>query len=215
MSRFSRGDAERFEELAGGDRAGSRAVDDDFNLFFPLASDFKRVEQGRAGNDRSAVLVVMEDGDIEFFDQALFDLEAFGRFDVFQVDAAEGWRERFADVDDFLGAAGSDLDIEDIDIGKLLEEHAFAFHDRLGCQWSAVAQAEDGAAVGDHGDKICARGHFEDGERILVDLEHGFGDAGRIGEREVKLAIEWLGRDDLNFAGSSQPMVVERFLSCE
>ena len=135
----------------------------------------------------------MKDGDIQFFFEALFDLETFGRFDVFQVDAAEGGRQRLADLDDFFGAARGDLDIEDIDIGELLEEHALAFHDRFGCQRSAIAQAEDGAAVGDDGDQVGAGGHLEDGEGVFVDFEHGFGDAGRVGEREMELAVERFG----------------------
>ncbi len=140
-------DSQRLEELAGGDGTGARAVDDDFDILHFLAGDLKRVEQRRAGDDGGAVLIVMEDGDVQLFDESLFDLEAFGRFDIFQVDAAEGGRQRLADPDDFLCAARCDLNIEDIDIGEFLEEYAFAFHHWFGSERSAVAQAEDGAAI--------------------------------------------------------------------
>ena len=177
--------AQRFEKLAGGDGAGARAVNHDFDLAHVLAGDLQRVEQRRAGNDRRAVLIVVENGNIQFFDEPLFNFEAFRRLDIFQVNAAKGGRQRLADLDNFIRAARSDLDIKDIDIGELLKEHALSFHHRLRRQRTAIAQAQDGAAIGDDGDQVGAGGQLEDGERILVDLQHRFRHARRIGQREV------------------------------
>jgi hypothetical protein len=44
------------------------------------------------GDDRRAVLVVMEDRDVHQLAQALLDDEALRRLDVLEVDAAEGRR---------------------------------------------------------------------------------------------------------------------------
>ena len=77
------------------------------------------------------MLVIVEDGDVQLVLEALLNLEAFRRFDVFQVDAAEGGRQGFADLDDLVGALRGDLNIEDIDIGEFLEEHALALHHRF------------------------------------------------------------------------------------
>ena len=65
------------------------------------------------------MLIVMKNGNIQLFDQPLLDFEAFRRLDIFQVDAAECRRQRLAHLDDLLGAARGDFDIEDIDIGEL------------------------------------------------------------------------------------------------
>ncbi len=53
-----------------------------------------------------------------------------------------------------------DLDIEHVDVGEFLEQHALAFHDRLGRQRADVAKAQHGGAVGDHADQVAARRHF-------------------------------------------------------
>ena len=58
----------------------------------------ERVEQRGAGDDRGAVLVVVEDRDVHLRDQPLFDLEALRRVDVLEVDAAEGRLEQLARV---------------------------------------------------------------------------------------------------------------------
>ena len=49
----------------------------------------QRVDQAGGGDDRRAVLVVVEHRDVHQLAQALLDDEALGRLDVFEVDAAE------------------------------------------------------------------------------------------------------------------------------
>ena len=71
------------------DAGCASAIDHDFDLVHALACQLHRIRQGRAGDDRGAVLIVVEDGDLHRLLQRLFDVEAFRRLDVFQVDAAE------------------------------------------------------------------------------------------------------------------------------
>ena len=80
------------------------------------------------------MLVVVEYRDVEFLLEDALDLEAFGSFDIFQVDAAEGRRKRADHRDHFRHGLGVDLDVKHVNVGKPLEQNALAFHDRLGGQ---------------------------------------------------------------------------------
>ena len=119
-----------------------------------LAHQLQRVHQGRARNDCRSVLIVVEDGNLHRLLQRLFDVEAFRRFDVFQVDAAECRLQQLAGLDDFVGFMGIELDVEHIDIGESFEQDSLAFHHRLAGQRADVAQAEHRRAVADHRDQV-------------------------------------------------------------
>ena len=60
------------------------------NFVDVAAGQLERVDEAGGGDDRGAVLVVVEDGDVEQLLQLLLDDEAVGRLDVLEVDAAEG-----------------------------------------------------------------------------------------------------------------------------
>ena len=62
------------------------------------------------------------------------------------------------------GILGADLEVEDVEVGELLEEIPLAFHDRLAGERADVAEPEDGGAVGDDGDEV-ALGRVLVGER--------------------------------------------------
>ena len=68
-------------------------------------------------------------------------------------------RSQIADaVDECVDVRRIDFEIDGVDIGEALEEDRLAFHDRLRSQRAEIAQAEDRRAVGNHGNKIAARG---------------------------------------------------------
>ena len=156
------------------------------------------------------MLVVVEDRDLHARAQRALDVEAVGRLDVLEVDAAEGRLERRDQVDQLVEVLLVDLDVEDVDAGELLEQDALAFHHRLGGERADVAEAEHGRAVGDDGDQVAARGVAEGVGRVGDDLLARRGDAGRIGEREVVLVDELLGRGDRDLARRRKLVVVER-----
>ena len=137
------------------------------------------------------------------------DEEAVRRLDVLEVDAAEGRLERGDDVDQLLRVALVDLDVEAVDTGELLEQHALAFHHRLRGERADRAQAEYRGAVGDHRDEVRARGVQCRARRIAHDLLARRGDTGRIGEREIALIGELLGREDRDLARRVAPVVIE------
>ncbi|KIU01538.1 hypothetical protein QU38_01110, partial [Staphylococcus aureus] len=125
------------------------------------------------------------------------DLEALGRADVFQVDAAEGRLQRGHGLDHALDRVGGDLDVEHVDIGALLEENGFAFHHRLGGQRTDVAKAQHRGAVRHHRHQVGAARQGCGLARIFGDDRAGRSNARRIGQREVALVRQRLDRLDL------------------
>ena len=116
------------------------------------------VDQAGGGDDRGAVLVVVEDRDVHPLAQRLLDDEAVGRGDVLEVDAAEARLQQRDRVDERLRVLGVELDVDRIDVGEALEQHRLAFHHRLGGERAEIAEAEDGGAVGDDRDEIALGG---------------------------------------------------------
>src|SRR5205823_13031545 len=120
--------------------------------------------------------------------------------------------EQLDAIDDLVGVFGRYLEIYGIDIGKAFEQYRLAFHHRLGGKRAAVAKAEDGGAVSDHGDEIAFRGVVESAVLVLGDGQHRHGDAGRVRQRKVALGRHRLGRHDLEFAGAALAVEQQRFL---
>ena len=101
----------------------------------------------RSYYDRGAVLVVVEHRNVHQRLEALFDDEALGRGDVFEVDAAEGRAEVAHAVDELVGVLGVDFEVGGVDVGEALEQHRLAFHHRLRRERAEVAEAENRGAV--------------------------------------------------------------------
>jgi hypothetical protein len=178
-----------------------------------LARDLQRVEQGRPGDDRGAVLVVVEDGDPERPAERLLDVEALRRLDVLQVDAPDGRLEELAEPDDVLGVLGADLEVEHVEVRELLEEVALALHHRLAGERPDVAQAEHRRAVGDHRHQVPLGRVLVGVVGVGLDLEAGLGDPGGVGQCEVPLVGQGLGGNDGDLPGAATGMVFEGILS--
>ena len=161
----------------------------------------QRVDQAGGRDDGGAVLVVMEHRNVHQFAQALLDDEALRRLDVFEIDAAPAGAEKLDAVDELVRVFGGDFQIDRVDVGEALEQHRLAFHHRLGRQGAAIAEAENGGAVGDDGDEIALHGVVVGLARVLGDRQHRHRDAGRIGQRQVALGRHRLGGDDFELAG--------------
>ena len=102
------------------------------------------------------------------------------------------------------------LDVEHVDAGEFLEENGLALHDRLGGQRTDVAKTKHSGAVGITPDEIAARRQARDGGRIARDLLAGMRDAGRVGQRQVGLIGQRLGRRDGDLPGRIGLVVVDR-----
>ena len=156
---FSVGDQDVFHQqsqadelIETGDRCstGTRACQ--LDVANVLADDLEPVKDRRGGNDRSAVLIIVEDRDLHALTQRPLDIEAFRSLDVLEVDPAEGRLKAGDDVHELVWIAFIDLDVEYIDAGEFLEQAALAFHHRLAGEGADIAQPKHGGAIGDHCD---------------------------------------------------------------
>ena len=78
------------KELDDRDRRRASAGSDDFDILFFLADDLESVGQAGQGDDRRAVLIIVENRNIGALLELSLDLEAAGSCNILQVDAAEG-----------------------------------------------------------------------------------------------------------------------------
>ena len=108
------------------------------------------------------------------------------------------------------GSPLGELDVEHVDAGELLEQAALAFHDRLGGKRADVAESEHRRAVGDDTDQVGARGQCSGFGRIGDDGLAGGRDARRVGQREVALVDQRLGRNDRDLARRGMAVIFER-----
>ena len=176
-----------FEHATPG-RADAR--DDHLQVLDPLARDLQGVEEGGEHHDRGAVLVVVEDRDVEHLLEAVLHLEARRRGDVLQVDAAPRRRDRGDRPDEDLGVLRVDADGVGVDVAELLEQHRLALHHGHAGGRADVAQAEHRGAVGDHRDHVPLEGEVERLLAVLRDRPAHPGDARHVGGREVVAVLE-------------------------
>ena len=125
------------------DRDPGRAEADhrDLQVLEALAGDLERVEERRHHDHRGAVLVVVEDRDVELRLQPVLDLEAARGGDVLEVDAAEAGRDRLHRRDDLVDVLGVEADRERVDAAELLQQHRLALHHRHRRARADVAEA--------------------------------------------------------------------------
>ena len=199
-------------QLETGDAGGAGAVAHHLGGLDLAAGELERIDQAGGGDDGGAVLIVMEDRNVEQLAQLLLDDEAFGRLDVFQIDAAPALAQELDAIDEFVRIFGGDFEVDGIDVGEALEQHRLAFHHGLGGKRAAIAEPENGGAVGDDGDEIALGGVVVGAALVLGDRQHRNGDAGRIGERQVALGGHGLGGHDLKLARPALAVKQQRFL---
>ncbi len=152
----------------------------------------------------------MEDRNGHALAQPLLDLEALRRLDVLEIDAAEGGLQRCHGVDEAGDVRLGHLDVEDVDVGELLEEHRLALHHRLGGQRPDVAQPQHSRAVGDDAHEIGAGRVFRHQQGIRMDGLGHRRNAWRIGQRHVALVAQRLGGANFQLSRLRFGMVDER-----
>ena len=116
--------------------------------------DLEGVGERGEGDHGGAVLVVVEDRDVEPLLEAVLDLEATRRRDVLEVDAAEARREPDDGLDDLVDVGGREADRYAVDAAELLEEDGLALHHRHRRGRADVAETEHRRAVTDDGDRV-------------------------------------------------------------
>ena len=176
------------------------------------ASQVQRIDQPGSGDDRSAVLVIVEHRDIEQLAQPLLDHEALRRADVLEIDTAERRVQETYAIDEFVDVPGVDLEVDRVDVGEALEQRRLAFHDRLCCKRSEIAQPEHRCAVGDDRHEIAFGGVVIGGVRAALDVQARERDPWGISQRQVALRGQGFGRRDRQLAGTAVRVELQRFL---
>jgi hypothetical protein len=180
------------------------ADDHDAHVLGALADDPQRVEERGEHDDRRAVLVVVEDRDLELVAQAPLDLEAARRGDVLEVHAAERRRDHLHETDDLVDVLGVHAQRERVDVGELLEEHRLALHHRHRRVRPDVAEAEHRAAVGDDRDAVGLDRQRPRLRDVLGDRHAHPRDPRRVGHRQVVARLHRRLRHDLDLAAHVQ-----------
>src|SRR5690349_10286708 len=93
---------------------------DDPYLLDLLADHAQRIGERGEHDDRGAVLVIMEDGDVEGLTQPRLDLETARGGDVLKVDAGEAGGDCLDDGDDFIAVLSVETDRPRVDPGETL-----------------------------------------------------------------------------------------------
>ena len=73
------------------------------------------------------MLVVVKDGNIEFFFQAVFDFKTARRGNVFEIDAAERGRNVFDRFDNFMRVFRRQTNRKSVNAAEFFEQLAFSF----------------------------------------------------------------------------------------
>src|SRR5690606_13271270 len=102
-----------------GSRTGAQTYDP--GIFQLLVRQLQGVDHRGRGDNGSAVLIVVEHRNVALLDQRTLDLEALGRLDILEVDAAEGAGNALDGINEGLRALRLDFDIEHVDTGEALE----------------------------------------------------------------------------------------------
>ena len=202
-------EAQRDQQLEAGDGSRAGATAHEADLADVLAHHAQAVEDGGTGDDGSTVLVVVKDRNTHAFTAFLLDVEALRCLDVFEVDAAESRFQRADDVNQFVRVVFVDFDVENVNAGELLEEHALAFHHGLAGQRADVTQTQHGGAVGDDGHQIAPGRQGVGFGRVLDNGVTCGCHTGRVGQGQITLGSQRFGRGDLDLATGREAVIVE------
>ena len=186
--------------FADGDTRAAGAVDDAFRFADILFDHLQGVDQRRADDHGGAVLVVMEYGDVAQFLQPAFDLEAAGRRDVLQVDAAEAAGDQVDRADDLVHVLAADAQREGVYVAESLEQRTLAFHNGHAGFRADVAQTQYRGTVRDDGHQVVPAGQGEGFVVVFLDFQTGLSHARRISQGQVILGLNGNAGNDLDLS---------------
>ncbi len=184
------------QQADDGNARRPRAGGDDLHILQLLAHQLQGVDDPSQGDDRRAVLVVVEDGDITAHLQPFLNFKAPGSGDVLQVHAAKTPGQQPDRFHDLIHVLAADAERNRVHIAEGLEQHAFPLHDGHSRFWANITQAQHRRTVGHHRHGVPAAGQVV---------------AGRIGQTQGLLGVHC--RPGRNFQLAPQRIVhFQRFL---
>ena len=193
-------DAARQKDLDDCNAGGADAVDHNLQVLEGPPTEAARVDQRTEHHHGGAMLVVVEDGNVEPFPKPFLNLEASWCADVLEVDASERGCDAYHRLDDLVGVLGIEADGKGVDASELLEQHRLAFHDRHRSERAEVAKAQDRRAVTDHRNGIALDRKGEGTCGVLSDGADNAGDTRRVGHGQIVASLQGRLRSDLDLA---------------
>ena len=173
------------DQAADGDVGGAGADEGDLDVVDAPADHLEGVDEAGERDARRALLVVVPHGDLALLAQRVEDAEALGLGDVLEVDAAQPRLHELDELDELVRVLGVDHEREAVDAAEVLVEEALALHHRHAGLGADVAHAEHARAVADDGHGVRLVGVLVDLLGVLLDVEAGRADAGRVPDAEV------------------------------
>ena len=205
--------AHAFQQFDTGNSRSARAVQNDLNVFDLFARDMQRVQQACRTDNRSAVLVIVEDRNIHLFLQALFDDETFRRLDVFKVDSTKRRAHQLDRFAEFVRIFSIQFDVDRVHIGKAFEQNRLTFHHRLAAQRTQITKAKNRCTVGNDRNKVALVRIIISQFRVLRDFFTRNSHTRRIGQRQIPLGCHGYGRLHLPLAGGRLEVEIKRFFA--
>ncbi len=196
--------AEAEQHVGHGHAGRADAGRHDLHVRGALVDELQCVEERGRRDDRGAVLVVVEDRDVEPLLKPALDLEAARGGDVLEVDAAEAGRDGGDRGDDLVHVGRGEADRPGVDTAELLEQHRLALHHRHRRLGADVAEPEHRGAVADDRDRVLLDREVPDLADVLGDRGADPRDAGRVSHREVVAGPERHLRGHLDLAAEMQ-----------
>ena len=192
------------QDPADGDPGGAGAGDDDPQLAQRAAGQPGGVLQRRQHHDRGAVLVVVEDGDVQSSRSRSSTSKQRGALMSSRLMPPKEGASRTT------VSTSASTSVQSRQIGtastfaNCLNSSGLALHDRHGGRRPDVSEAEHRGAVGDDGDHVGHPGVVVDELRVLGDRAADPGHPRGVGECEVVGVADRDGRADLQLATAMQ-----------
>ena len=159
------------------------------------------------------MLVVVHHRYIRGFGDTALNFKTLWRFDIFEVDASEGFRNVDHRADEFLWVFRVHFNVKHIDAGEGLQQQALSFHHGFAGERPDVSKAQHRGSVGNDGDQVTLRcvaiGIF--GTRL--DFKAGIGHSRGVGQTQLVSGGMGFGRDDFDFPLGLGLVVFQRFFA--
>ena len=131
------------EKLAYCYTCSTCAIKDDLDILFFLSCDFECIDKTSKYDDRSTMLIIMHDRNIELSLESLFDLKTSWSRYIFEIDPSKSISNIFYRRDKFFDILSPDNDRKCIDSCKFLEEDTLPFHDWHRCLVPKISESEN------------------------------------------------------------------------
>ena len=136
-------------------RAGaSRPVYNDLNPIHLLSCQLEGIDQGGRGHNGGAVLVIMENRNIQLTLQPLLNFKTAGRAYILQIDASECGGDPLYSLYYFLCVPGIQTDGDRVHAAEFFKEDGFSLHDRHGGLRADISQSQHSGSVRHHGHQV-------------------------------------------------------------